>query len=417
MTTLPVQSKEKLERMRADYACHGRIVKISERQKKDGEPFWLVTVRMKRWIEKEVWTGVTGEIKGEYQTGEWTFVSWHPIPNAAPDRILHFDLTGNAWQDHEEIGAAEVDWTTRLKPVKAAETKPAAKKTGKFWTGVVTERGIVYMRLQLEDSEIECVLPRISPKAMWIVDCITDKIAKDPQFSPVLRPEVFRFSMEEIIALKFDSSVLGDLPAFELTDDEIREKTGRTDLHNSEIEKLFKEIKKAVFEVEQKCFYEGGKWREVNVFSSLLSDLVIDKKGTASRRKNIPEASKAKRVYRFKLGTVCGAVVMSNLARRQFQIFPKEFYKMDLKAQELCRYACLFLGAAEGINIPLETASRIANITYNEPYRRIQKVAIRLKEAADVLKLRLIKKGEGERTIFTLTNRLPQKVNGKSGGV
>lgn len=120
MTALPVQSKEKLDAMLAGYVHHGRIVKMSERQKQGGEPFWLITVRMKRWIEKEVWTGTEGRIGGEYKTGEWTFVSWHPIQNAAPDRILHFDLTGNVWHDREEIGEAEVDWTTKLKPVKAA---------------------------------------------------------------------------------------------------------------------------------------------------------------------------------------------------------------------------------------------------------------------------------------------------------
>lgn len=115
---LPVQTEDELIEIAREYSERGRILKVQQLATRDKRPFWLLTIRMTRFLEVEK----DFSVELEETKGVWTFVSWREIINAEPDRIIYFDLAGRVWRDCEEIAGAAINWTTKLKPL---EPEPA----------------------------------------------------------------------------------------------------------------------------------------------------------------------------------------------------------------------------------------------------------------------------------------------------
>ena len=122
---LPTQTEDELNETAREYSERGRILKVRQLATRDKRPFWLLTIRMTRFLE--VVKDFSVEL--EETKGVWTFVSWREIINAEPDRIIYFDLAGRVWRDCEEIASASIDWTTKLKPLEQEPVKVPAKST------------------------------------------------------------------------------------------------------------------------------------------------------------------------------------------------------------------------------------------------------------------------------------------------
>ncbi len=322
------QDEEELRELRHSFDYWGRILEMREVRRKSGKPFWLFLVHRFEETIPDPEHSTPGNEKRKAVYKGISLVSWRKVRYAEEGRKMFFDLIGNQWRGHEEIGNCAIDWTTKWKP-------PAdlAKRTGlseaivkKAQTGIISEDGFNFMASGLG----------LSTKAKWIVDCMVDRIAKDPVISPLLQPEKFRFSLAEIKAVMRDPGVLQGFGFYDFTDDDIRDATGQ-ELHGSEIRALIEEVKEASLQGALQYFYENGEWKKLEIFSRLIADLATESCGVAKHGKG-GEGDIMKSRYLFHPGTISFVIFLSNVAYGKFGVYPKEFYAMSPGSQELWRH-------------------------------------------------------------------------------
>lgn len=399
--TLPTQSRERLENLKFEHNECGRILKVEQLKKHDGRPFWLVTVKMVRYIENEMETKKVG--------GTWTFVSWNEIKNAVPDRLIYFDLTGAIWDKYEEMVQAEVDWTTKLKPIAAEPAKHSAlmeRRIKKSKTGIVSEHATDFMMSQVKGFEVSIDGMKLNPDDKVIVDFIMDSLAKDPIASPLLHPEAFKSTLQEIEAIGRNPQVLQGLPPITFIAQAFREATG-LDWRESKITKHLNRVYEADWKGTLKCFYEDGHFRELTIRSRLLSDLVINRLGDikdpsarATRRTDIPEESQLKHVFIFWFGTILGAIAASNIAQGKFEMFPKAFYTLPPKTRELWRYYTSHKKAGTKFIFHYVDWSAVLKLRAKQPSRRIGQARRHFDRLEKAFGVKFAAVGKGSKTEF-----------------
>jgi hypothetical protein len=312
--------------------------------------------------------------------------------------IIHHKEAPTATKERKKQGSSEVI------------SSPLQRKLKKAAMGVVTEQSLNYLVSNRCGME-QCGLVGLSTKGKWILDCIVDNIVKDESFKT--DPSIYLFSHSEFVQLVGSEEIIRDVALwFTLTDDNVRRITGRTDLRGWEIEELFREVRrKANVEGRWKVFYDEGHWHEIQLDGSLISDLLEPKTcGIATRRKNISEKHREKKAYTFRLGTIAGLYILSNLAKGKFKVFPKDFYKMKFGSQEIYRYISSFEGDRRGVNLTYRGLSTLLGLKeYTSiPYKRTQQFKVYLEEICKVMGLSYKVKGRGEKTVFSITKQAPQ---------
>lgn len=294
-------------------------------------------------------------------------------------------------------------------PERKPERSSIEKKLAKAAFGVVTERSLNYLA-SMGCETAQCGLVGLTTKEKWLLDCVVDAITKDDKFRQ--DPKLYALDHSQFVEVVGSREILEDLALwFSFTDDDVRKITSRKDLTGQQIGQMFRKIlNNSSVEGRWKVFYDDRHWHEVELYGHVISDLKIDKYGQASRRKNIPEESKTKKKYTFRLGTIAGLYILSNLAKGMFKIFPREFYRMKLGSQEIYRYISTFEGSREGVNITYHALSLLLGLKQNtaNPDGRIRQFKVYFDEVCEVIGLELKQKGRGESTVFHVHRKAAQ---------
>ena len=274
--------------------------------------------------------------------------------------------------------------------------------------GVLAEQGFNYLTSNILQKNIECKVEGFEDtKAKWIVDCIIDTIGRDIDFRELGIQEFSELYVADIDEIKKHPERLAKMPPCILTDDGIRQTIGRPDLRGWQIkEKILQVWKRVNFEGKFECFYANKKWHAIEIHSHLLDDVHIEEDGIASRRKNLrkDKDSRTKHKYICHLGTTFGVIILANLAKGKFKIFPKKFYKMKLGSQEIYRYYSVFKGSPGDVNITPEMWPKILHWKKDvkRPYDRINQVKIYMKELEETMGLKVTRSGKGRKIDFNL---------------
>jgi hypothetical protein len=227
--------------------------------------------------------------------------------------------------------------------------------------GMTTERSLNYL-MSTPCETAPCGLVGLTTREKWIVDCIVESIANDPLFRE--DPDLYRFSHSQMVQIVNSSETIEDVSLwFSFADDDIRRLTGRKDLPGWKIEQLLEGVrKKGEISGTFKVFYDQKHWCELKVSGYLISDLLRQVYGKASYRKNVPEKHAVKKQYRFRLGSIAGLWILSNLAKGQFEKFPQGFYRLRPRAQDVARYLSLHVREPEGARVGYELLSKLEGL-------------------------------------------------------
>ena len=183
---------------------------------------------------------------------------------------------------------------------------PRQKKLGLSPDKVVVSRSLTQlfdvMRLSKEPA-IE--LYPLTPQEEMILDCIVDSASK----GEVLQyPEFYAKTKSEIMTIVKNPVINNQTPWRMITEDEIRSITGKLkkdELSGRMIEQVFTSmVRRASFHGKCKCVWFNNKWHEIELLHApLFVEVLVHREGVASRRMNIPEESKKKRIYYYRLNS------------------------------------------------------------------------------------------------------------------
>jgi hypothetical protein len=327
--SLPVQTKDELDDLYYNHEETGRILKIKQLSTRDGRPFWLFTVRMKRYFDIEK----NFRIESEERRGTWTFVSWKKIENAEADRRIFFDLTGNKWKDYEEIADVDIDWTTKFKPlgqepmkapalsaqaVEKYEPSGAEKNRYAIEKGALPlERGLQRLTFGLGSEDVSVYSGKFDHRVWQALLVCAAKIVKTSaktQFESVDEfQEVYKYLWNQGLDEHFYYT-----PSVCVTDSDIRRLLHRPKMSSRDCENLMGLLPKLVFRLKE---FQGiamkgkdGKqeWKEYSVED--IHGFAGVKVGKTKHMKRGRGAGEEERAYEVYFDSLSGLAFWHNLA-------------------------------------------------------------------------------------------------------
>ena len=265
-------------------------------------------------------------------------------------------------------------------PVQKLETKKSQQRTrdekfaSSFDAGSVpVERAISFFLLEKARRAEEIVISqgRLDYQVCWILDAIAHKFIEEQLSSEQKKgvmedPRVLISSKEELINVADSSIELRESNneefkdkgiIFSINDSEIKKVLDKTNLSNKRIAGLVDRLCKIVLTGKHFQFWDNEKGEFVDIekeismpFLTVETEIIHRKLRGRGAQKN------EEHLYNFQFWSYWGLAFLSNLYSRKLDLFPKRFYKLSGKAQELFRAVCW---SEKPTTFNIETISRL----------------------------------------------------------